>query len=133
MAKLRPFNMLENFYESADANWFALPPAERISAFSAMSNMPRRAASFAGLPQSTTDPADEVLSAEPGTVLANAANLYQEKFGFIFVVCADGENSEELLAICNARLGNSVQSELQIATGEHRKIIEIRLNRLLEQ
>ena len=65
--------------------------------------------------------------------LAEANRLYEAKFGFIFIVCATGKTADEMLAVCRARLGNSLETELQIAAEEQRKITEIRLNKLLEQ
>ncbi len=59
--------------------------------------------------------------------------LYEERFGFIFVVCADGKSSNELLSICRARLRNSAETELQIAAEEKLKIIEVRLAKVLER
>ena len=59
--------------------------------------------------------------------------MYEDKFGFIFIVCATGKSADEMLAICRARLGNSVETELQIAAEEQPKITEIRLNKLLEK
>lgn len=109
MAEARPFLMLEGLYEAAGAIWFALPPEERIDAYSSLR------------------PDVSVIE------LAEPARLYKEKFGFIFVVCHTGKSSNEMLAICRARLGNSVETELQIAAEEHRKIIKDRLNKLLEQ
>lgn len=132
MTRLRPFRLVETLYEAAEANWFALAPAERISAFSAVSKAPS-VRSFVGVGSSQQSVDNEVVLAKAGSELADAVRLYQERFGFIFVVCASGKDPDELLAICKARLGNSVETELQIAAEEHRKIIEIRLNRLLEQ
>lgn len=65
--------------------------------------------------------------------LAGANRLYEAKFGFIFIVCATGKTAGEMLAICHARLGNSAETELQIAAGEQRQITEIRLGKLLER
>jgi hypothetical protein len=65
--------------------------------------------------------------------LAEANRLYQDKFGFIFIVCATGKTAGEMLAICRARLGNSVDTELRLAAVEQSKITEIRLTKLLER
>ena len=106
--------MLDALYEVAGDIWFALPPNERISAFDTLATV-----SEAG--------------GEEKTGLGHATRLYREKFGFIFVLCETGKTPEEVLAICKARLGNSAETELQIASEEYCKIIELRLNKLLEQ
>ena len=58
--------------------------------------------------------------------------LYEEKFGFIFIVCATGKTAEEMLELCRERLNNDKDSEIRIAAVEQKKITEIRLKKLLE-
>jgi OHCU decarboxylase len=65
--------------------------------------------------------------------LAEANRLYAQKFGFIFIVCASGKSAEELLELCQSRLGNSRETEISIAAEEQQKITEIRLEKLLHQ
>ena len=65
--------------------------------------------------------------------LAEANRLYLETFGFIFIVCATGKSADDMLAICRARLENSLAAELQIAAQEQRMITELRLKKLLEK
>lgn len=114
MVEARPYRLLGDLYDAAEAAWFGLPTAERIAAFDMRAD--------------ATTVADETKSE-----LKEAASLYRQKFGFIFVVNGDGKAADEVLAICRARLGNSVETELQIASEESYKIIEARLNKLLEQ
>ncbi len=76
---------------------------------------------------------DALTAAGQDHELAEASSLYEAKFGFIFVLCVGDKSPDEVLAICRARLGNSVETELQIAAEEQRKIIEIKLDKLLEQ
>ena len=65
--------------------------------------------------------------------LAEANSLYEAKFGFIFIVCASGRAAEEMLLMCQSRLGNSLETEIKTAAEEQRKITEIRLGKLLER
>ncbi len=58
--------------------------------------------------------------------------MYEEKFGFIFIVCAIGKSAEEMLDLCRRRVHNSADAEIRIAADEQRKITEIRLKKLLE-
>ncbi|MEP7274408.1 MAG: 2-oxo-4-hydroxy-4-carboxy-5-ureidoimidazoline decarboxylase [Acidobacteriota bacterium] len=64
------------------------------------------------------------------TALAAANLAYEERFGYIFIVCATGRSTEEMLAICHERLNNDAQSELLVAADELRQIAGIRLRRL---
>jgi 2-oxo-4-hydroxy-4-carboxy-5-ureidoimidazoline decarboxylase len=65
---------------------------------------------------------DEVLEA-----LAEGNRLYEEKFGYIFIVCATGKNAPEMLALLRARLRNDPEMEIRIAAAEQAKITELRL------
>lgn len=62
--------------------------------------------------------------------LAEANKSYEEKFGFIFIVCATGKPAEEMLRLLNDRLTNSRNEELHIAMGEQQKISIIRLKKI---
>ena len=57
--------------------------------------------------------------------------LYEEKFGFIFIVCATGKSAEEMLQLLMSRIDNVYKDELKIAMGEQHKITIIRLKKLL--
>lgn len=63
--------------------------------------------------------------------LAEGNAAYEEKFGFIFIVCATGKSAEEMLQLLQLRLPNDVETELHIAQAEQMKITLIRLNKLL--
>ena len=63
--------------------------------------------------------------------LADLNRAYEEKFGYIFIVCASGKSSEEMLAILHDRLKNNAVEELRIAAAEQAKITELRLRKLL--
>ena len=57
---------------------------------------------------------------------------YENKFGYIFIVCATGKSAEEMLAILKSRLPNDPASEIKIAAGEQRKITKLRLEKLCQ-
>ncbi|WP_133273954.1 2-oxo-4-hydroxy-4-carboxy-5-ureidoimidazoline decarboxylase [Hymenobacter radiodurans] len=63
--------------------------------------------------------------------LAEGNTRYEEKFGYIFIVCATGKSAEEMLALLQARLPNEPDEEIKIAMGEQAKITHIRLEKLL--
>lgn len=63
--------------------------------------------------------------------LAEGNKAYEEKFGYIFIVCATGKTAEEMLALLQQRLPNSPEAEIKIAMGEQNKITKIRLEKLL--
>ena len=64
--------------------------------------------------------------------LAAANKKYEEKFGYIFIVCATGKSGEEMLSLLLTRLQNSPEVEIEIAADEQNKITKIRLEKLLQ-
>ena len=82
---------------------------------------------FAGKEQAAVSAAtNETIDA-----LATANHEYENKFGFIFIVCATGKSAEEMLMLLNDRLKNTKDSELAIAMNEQHKITLIRFGKLL--
>jgi OHCU decarboxylase len=69
---------------------------------------------------------DETLAA-----LAAANREYEERFGFIFIVCATGKTAEEMLALLRARLQNDIETELRVAEEEQWRITVLRLKKFL--
>jgi 2-oxo-4-hydroxy-4-carboxy-5-ureidoimidazoline decarboxylase len=63
--------------------------------------------------------------------LAKGNEAYEQKFGFIFIVCATGKSAEEMLQLLQARLPNSTETEINIAMDEQNKITQLRLQKLL--
>ncbi|TGD80675.1 2-oxo-4-hydroxy-4-carboxy-5-ureidoimidazoline decarboxylase [Hymenobacter wooponensis] len=63
--------------------------------------------------------------------LAAGNEAYEQKFGYIFIVCATGKSAEEMLALLQARLPNPPPQEILIAMAEQDKITRIRLEKLL--
>jgi OHCU decarboxylase len=127
--------MLDDLYSRAEASWFSLPPADWLEAFAAHPKIgssvsgESRAGKWSAGEQSTA----AKVSNDTKTKLAEANRLYEEKFGFIFIVCATGRTAEDMLADCGARLRNSVADEIKIAAREQHYITVLRLNKLLEK
>lgn len=82
---------------------------------------------FAGTEQAGVAKASPELIRE----LAAANQAYEEKFNFIFIVCATGRSAADMLRLCHDRLQNTYHEELHIAMGEQHKITIIRLKKLL--
>ncbi len=64
--------------------------------------------------------------------LEEANRRYEQKFGRIFIVCATGKTSAEMLAILETRMKNDAASELREAAEQQRQITQLRLHRWLE-
>jgi OHCU decarboxylase len=138
MAAARPFHSIDSMLETADKIWWELDAADWLEAFShhpkigekkAQSAQSQQAARWSVEEQSTAGKAAEVTFLE----LVSLNLAYEERFGFIFIVCATGKTSEEMLALLRERLHNDRETELRIAAEEQRRITHLRLRKLLEQ
>lgn len=72
----------------------------------------------------------------PDTVLealARGNRAYEQRFGYIFIVCASGKRADEMLAVLESRLPNDPDRELDVAAAEQMKITRLRLDKLLEE
>jgi 2-oxo-4-hydroxy-4-carboxy-5-ureidoimidazoline decarboxylase len=56
--------------------------------------------------------------------------LYEKKFGYIFIVCATGKSAEEMLDLLKKRLINNPAFEGHVAAQEQNKITHLRLDKL---
>ena len=64
--------------------------------------------------------------------LMGAANeAYEATFGHVFLICATGKSSEQILKNLQERLGHDAETEMRIAGEEQRKITRLRLEILL--
>lgn len=63
--------------------------------------------------------------------MAKGNMLYEEKFGYIYIVCATGKSAPEMLSLLSERLKNGPEEEIKIAMEEQEKITAIRLKKLL--
>ena len=57
---------------------------------------------------------------------------YEQKNGFIFIVCASGKSAEEMLSILKSRIDNSREQELKNGALEQNKITQLRLTQLIQ-
>lgn len=71
-------------------------------------------------------------SASTLTALADGNRAYEQRFGHVYLVCADGRPAEELLDVLRSRLTNDPTTERAVVRTELGKINRIRLTRLLE-
>lgn len=128
VARKRPLPSTDAFLGAAAACWDGLPERERLVAFAAHPRIGDRHAKGAAAAEQagTRGAAEETLSA-----LDLANREYEARFGRVFLVCATGKTAEEMLALCRQRLQNDPRVELEIASGEQKKITALRLRRWL--
>jgi len=136
MTKARPFENANHLLNEADRIWWSLDPADWLEAFRAHPKIGEKKAAAAQSEQARDWSAQEqsgTQNAPAGTMLllAEGNRKYEQRFGFIFIVCATGKSSEEMLTILNDRLGNERDTEIRTAAEEQRKITGLRLEKLL--
>ena len=131
----RPFPDAASLYAVADSVWWDLEPSDWREAFAHHPRIGERdlRARFASTQQWATGEQAGAVGApeELLTALAEGNQAYEERFGFIFIVCATGKSAEEMLVLLLQRLAHPPQDEIRIAAGEQAKITRIRLEKLL--
>jgi 2-oxo-4-hydroxy-4-carboxy-5-ureidoimidazoline decarboxylase len=132
MTARRPFGGREALLAAARDEWFALTPADWREAFDHHPRigdrdaLRRRFAATRRLSeneQAGVDGAPE----EVLTALAEGNRAYEDRFGYIFIVCATGRSAGEMLALLRARIANDPDTEIRIAAEEQARITELRL------
>lgn len=132
----RPYASFEQLIAKASDVWWALGESDWLEAFRSHPKIGERKAANAVSAQSQQWSAQEQQGVQHAAVetvekLAELNIAYEKKFGFIFIVCATGKSSDEILALLEQRLTNEPAAELPIAAAEQAKITELRLRKLL--
>jgi len=138
MLARRPFGDDAALHCAADEVWAAMGRSDVLEAFS---HHPRIGADIDALRARFGSKGDLQWSSGEQAGLSEAdedtlralrdGNLaYEERFGFIFIVCASGKSAAEMLALLRSRLHNDPDDELRIAAAEQAKITHLRLEKL---
>ncbi len=129
-------DMVELLYDAEDI-WYQCSESDWLEAFTHhpkigdLESLRKKFAStakWAGSEQGAVAEAPEAIL----QALAEGNAAYEEKFGFIFIVCATGKSAAEMLALLQERLPNSREEEIRNAMEEQNKITRLRLQKLLE-
>jgi OHCU decarboxylase len=132
----RPFSSLNQLTETGDRVWWSLEPADWLEAFCSHPKIGEKKAAAPIAAEARKWAEDEqsgTRDAATATIveLAELNNVYEKKFGYIFIVCASGKSSEEMLRILRERLQNDAEEELRIAAAEQAQITALRLRKLV--
>jgi OHCU decarboxylase len=138
MAAGRPFVTKDELFARAEDASKSLADEDWLEAFRAHPKIGQQKASTVQTQQeqgwsSQEQSAMQSASADTVAQLRAANHEYEARFGFIFIVCASGKSSGEMLTILNNRLNNDRQTELWVAAQEQEKITRLRLEKLLNQ
>ena len=136
MADRRPYDSVQDLFRFADSFWWNLSAEDWLEAFAAhprigdLDSLREKFKStneWAGREQSgVREASDDVLQR-----LARGNADYEDKFGYIFIVCATGKSAGEMLELLERRLMNVPDEEIRNAAEEQRKITQLRLKKLI--
>ena len=136
MADARPFDDLTNLVKQANEIWWSLDRDDWLEAFrshpkigekKSAETVSAQSRQWSGQEQAGVNSA----STETTNALTTLNLTYEQKFGYIFIICATGKTSGEMLAALRERLEHEPAEELPIAAAEQSKITELRLKKLL--
>ena len=138
MLRQRPFCNSDAVHTAADSAWIDLREQDYLEAFSGhpkigdIQSLQKKYSDSANLARSEQS---GVESAPPEILqkLSEANHAYEEKFGFIFIVCATGKSASEMLAILQGRLKRDRAAELKTACEQQRQIFHLRLDKFVCQ
>jgi 2-oxo-4-hydroxy-4-carboxy-5-ureidoimidazoline decarboxylase len=138
--KMMQFIPAEDFVElleDAEEQWWLCSEKDWKEAFSShprIGDLESLKKKFATTAAWAAEEQGGVNSASEETLKTFAAlnNEYEDKFGYIFIVCASGKSAEEMLSMLQRRLQNSPEVEIEVAADEQNAITKLRLEKLLE-
>jgi 2-oxo-4-hydroxy-4-carboxy-5-ureidoimidazoline decarboxylase len=131
-----PADDMVELLNDAEDQWYECSEADWLEAFThhpKIGDVESLKKKFAATAQWASGEQGSVAEASQQTLeaLAKGNEAYENKFGFIFIVCATGKSAEEMLALLEARLPNSREEEINIAMDEQNKITKLRIEKLL--
>jgi 2-oxo-4-hydroxy-4-carboxy-5-ureidoimidazoline decarboxylase len=137
LASMRPIADETSLLETSTSIWRNLPEQAWQEAFDSHPRIGQNHAQTHATDESLRWSAQEqhVALADDHAVkqaLEAANRLYEQRFGRIFIVCASGKTSAEILAVLQARMQNDAATELREAAKQQRQITQLRLHRWLE-
>jgi allantoicase len=136
MVARRPFHRLDQLWSRADAVWAGLDSQDWLDAFRSHPRIGERKAEkeqseqerrWSEQEQSSVSRASEQMRA----ALAEGNRAYEQRFGYLFIICATGKDSETMLSNLKPRLANHPETELRVAAEEQRRITRLRLEKLV--
>ncbi len=135
MIGIFPVQDLVDLLEYAEEEWYECNPAEWLEAF----QNHIRIGDINSIEKNTTINSDWVkneqaifFKAAPAILesLKKENELYEETFGYNYIVFTKGKSIDEIIADLSNRLENDPRDELRIAAGEQNKITQLRLQQL---
>ncbi len=136
MVRARPFRDAAHVLAEGERLWATTGPEDWHEAFRhhpRIGDISRLRERFAATASWSSQEQGGVAGAQEAVLqgLAEGNRAYEERFGFIFLVCATGKSAAEMLALLHERMKNEPGHELRVAAAEQGKILRLRLEKLL--
>ena len=136
MTDARPFESLADLIKQANEIWWSLDRDDWLEAFRSHPRIGEKKSAETVSAQAREWSSNEqagvnTASTETTDALATLNRTYEQRFGYIFIICATGKSSGEMLAALRERLQHDEAEELPVAAAEQSKITELRLKKLL--
>lgn len=135
MLSILPVDNLVDLLEYAEEEWYDCNPADWLEAFQShikigdIESLKKNKAKNADWPLKEQA---EIFRSSPDVLeeLAKANDMYEENFGYNYIVFAQGKSASDMLDDLFKRLDNDPHDELIIAAAEQNKITQLRLQKL---
>jgi 2-oxo-4-hydroxy-4-carboxy-5-ureidoimidazoline decarboxylase len=137
LAARRPIADEIDLVETSSSIWLTLPERVWQEAFDSHPRIGQSHAQAHATAESlrwSVQEQSKAISEDEATkaALKEANRRYEQKFGRIFIVCATGKTSADILAFLETRMKNDAATELHEAAEQQRQITQLRLHRWLE-
>ena len=129
MVGRRGFQGLNDLLRAAEETWWSLTREDWLEAFSAHPRIgdKNRLSKWSANEQQGMQGAAQTVKQK----LVTMNRRYEERFGWVFLICATGKSADQMLKAAEQRISNTPEDELRIAAGEQAKIMCLRLQKLL--
>lgn len=131
MLVLRPFGDRDALHAAADQVWWSLSKDDWLEAFSKHPRIGEKNANakWSSAEQAGMNVADQRIAED----MRRMNQQYEDRFGYIYIVCAAGKSAAELHRTLEDRLKNQPAEEMHNAAKEQAKITHLRLEKLLTE
>ena len=133
----RPYRSPAQVYGRARSVWDTLPQKDWLEAFKhhpKLGDLEAVKTKFQSTSQWAASEQAGAVQAGDGVLkaLAEGNKAYEQKFGFIFILCATDKSAVEILVELHRRIQNDKMTEIRAAAAEQAKITRLRLEKLLK-
>lgn len=135
MISILPVDNLVDLLEYAEEEWYECNPADWLEAFQShikIGDIDSLKKNKAGNADWALKEQEGILNSSPDMLdeLTKANEVYEENFGYNFIVAASGKSASDIIGNLFQRLDNDPHDELMIAAAEQNKITQFRLQKL---